>query len=147
MQGRTVRATRADGPRQTKGDFGSPIRSKHVIAKLEQDIHESETKFLQLVHYDTHNKFHQTIWWKIYPRIDQRLIYENPKMCNIWINCMENFNIERKTSLLITTKTLGQSALKIETAAIAENGFQRVESVCERVRQWRKKCCWRPRLT
>jgi hypothetical protein len=37
---------------------------------------------------------------------------------------MENVNTEKKTSYLITKKTLGQSALKIETTAIAENGFQ-----------------------
>jgi hypothetical protein len=36
---------------------------------------------------------------------------------------MENLNTEKKTSLLITKKNLGQSALKTETSAIVEKDF------------------------
>jgi hypothetical protein len=59
--GRTVRATLADGPRLTRGDFQTQKSSKRSISKLEQDIHGSETKILHLVHVDNHNQFHQTI--------------------------------------------------------------------------------------
>jgi hypothetical protein len=132
--GRMVRATLANGPRQTRGEFQTPKRPKSSISKLEQNIHWNETKILHWVHEDNHNQFYQTIWWIIYPKTDQRSIYRNPKIHNIWKNCLENLNTE-KTLLMRVKNTPGQSALESESSATQMTNFffNRVKRVCETI--------------
>jgi hypothetical protein len=143
--GRIVRATLADGPRQTRGDFQTLKCSKSSIPKLEQDIHGCENKILHWVHDDNHNQFHQTIWWIIYPKTYQRPIYRNPKIHNIWTNFMENLNTENKTLLMIIKNTLRQSTLESEPSATQKTNFLNEWREC--VRRYRMNGCFLPQLT